>query len=90
MDRDRTVPLWKTLVVDPDENFWATSYEPPDDDGDRTWMVYGTDGRRRARIYLPHDFEVTQVGRDYVLGYFQTLPPAAAARRFGLQMLGSR
>jgi len=90
MTRERTVPLWKTLVVDPDENIWATSYEPPDKDGDRAWMVYAADGTRRAKIFLPHDFDVTEVSRTYVLGVFRSAPPGAAARWYGLQLLGGR
>lgn len=90
MTRERTVPLWKTLVVDPDENIWATSYEPPDKDGDRAWMVYAADGTRKAKIFLPHDFDVTEVGRTYVLGVFRSAPPAGATRWYGLQLLGGR
>ncbi|MBV6522294.1 MAG: hypothetical protein MNPFHGCM_02442 [Gemmatimonadaceae bacterium] len=89
MAQDRLVPLWKALVIDPDENIWVSSQEPPDSDGDRLWMVYGTDGARRARVFLPHDFEITQVGKDFVLGFYRYAPPASASRRFGLRMLGS-
>lgn len=86
--RDRSLPLWTALAVDPDENVWVAANEPPDPDGDRAWVVYSTGGSRRAKVFLPHDFEVTEVGRDYVLGFYRSLPAARAARRFGLQLLG--
>ncbi len=89
MARERTVPLWKALTVDPDENVWATSNEPPDRDGNRAWVVYSADGSRRAKVFLPHDFEVTEVGRAYVLGFFRSAPPSLAARRYGLRLLGA-
>ena len=86
--RDRTEPGWRAFAVDPDENVWVTGNEPPDQDGDRAWVVYTAGGSRRAKVFLPHDFEVTEVGRTYVLGFLRSAPPARAARRYGLLLLG--
>ena len=88
MARERTYPRWAAFAVDPDENVWVTGNEPPDQDGDRAWVVYTAGGSRRAKVFLPHDFEVTEVGRTYVLGYLRSVPPARAARRYGLLLLG--
>jgi hypothetical protein len=86
--RDRAEPRWSALAVDPDENVWVAGNEPPDKDGDRAWSVYTAGGSRRAKVFLPYDFEVTEVGRTFVLGFFRSAPPARAARRYGLLLLG--
>ncbi|MFN8582969.1 MAG: hypothetical protein U0163_18595 [Gemmatimonadaceae bacterium] len=67
---------------------WLASSGAADRDGDRIWTIYRSDGTRRARVYLPEAFQVTQVQTQYVLGFVRGLPAARAARMIKLQLLG--
>lgn len=89
LTRERHAPSWAGLVVDGDENIWVAANEPPDRDGDRVWTIYRPDGSRRGRVFLPWPFDVTEVGKDFVLGYLRDHRPRDAVRRYGLQLLGS-
>ncbi|MFN8574857.1 MAG: hypothetical protein U0132_22585 [Gemmatimonadaceae bacterium] len=86
--KDRKAARWVGLAVDPGENVWLALNVPPDRDGDRVWTIFRTDGARRAKVFLPFDFVVTDVRPQFVLGYLKGLPAARSARKFKLQLLG--
>lgn len=86
--KDRKEPRWVGLAVDPGENVWLALNAPPDRDGDRVWTIFRTDGARRAKVFLPYDFVLTDVRPQFVLGYVKGVPTARAVRKLKLQLLG--
>jgi hypothetical protein len=66
MVRPGPLPPYSALRVDPRGLLWAVTSVPGDG---ITWLeAFGGDGRRRARLSLPGDVAVHEIGLDYVLG----------------------
>lgn len=64
------LPPYTELLADPAGGLWVVRSSP----GDSTTMVrvLTVDGRPRGDIALPADTRVFEVGRDYILGVYQT------------------
>jgi hypothetical protein len=84
--KNRQEAPWAAFAIDPDENVWVATNEAPNE-GDRLWFVFGPDGLRRAKGWVPYDFEVTEVGRTYILGFHRAEPARRAARMYGLRLM---
>jgi hypothetical protein len=57
------------MIVDAEGNLWVLEYRPP---LDRTpsWSVFDSTGRLLGEVGAPEDFRATEIGRDYVLGWW--------------------
>ncbi|HSA57484.1 MAG TPA: hypothetical protein VLE53_17360 [Gemmatimonadaceae bacterium] len=65
----RTVPAYRDLVVDSDDNLWVQDF-PRTRSPQVRWTVFAPSGTMLAEVALPVDLEVYEIGRDYVLGRF--------------------
>lgn len=57
----------RAIFVDSTDNLWVLEYQVPDQTPNR-WTIFAPDGSLRGTLDLPHNFEVFEVGVDYVLG----------------------
>lgn len=62
-----TLPAYSAFVVDSDDNLWVQSF-PRASEATSRWTVFSPRGLEVARIELPLDLAVKEIGRDYVLG----------------------
>lgn len=62
------VPAVRDLVIDKLGDIWLRAWEPSAD-GLGYWIVLDSAGRPLSSVVLPPMFEVTEVGKDYVLGF---------------------
>lgn len=69
----KTIPAYSALVVDSDDNLWVERY-PRAAETAAHWSVFSSAGVEIARIDLPSNFNVAEIGRDYVLGVSIELP----------------
>ena len=67
LPQPETLPFFRELVADAAGNLWVRTYEtfPATDD---LWIGYRTNGVPFARVMLPADLQVTDIGPGYVLG----------------------
>lgn len=61
-------PAYDELLVDSDGLFWVHRFVPPGYEGASTWLVFHPNGAVVARVEMPRELRVRDVGRDYVLG----------------------
>jgi hypothetical protein len=66
---DRGRRIGASLLVDAEGHLWVAEYRPPSDDTPR-WSVFDPDGRWLGEITLPERFVLTDIGSDYVLGWW--------------------
>lgn len=64
------LPAFGALQTDALGNLWVSEYQAPDADSLR-WTVYSQEGTPLAMVSIPADFQVTQIGADYVCGRWQ-------------------
>ena len=67
------LPLFGKLLASPSGWLWVRHYLSNLDQGrleDRPWDVYDPEGRHAARIRIPMNATLGEVGDDYVLGVF--------------------
>jgi len=69
----KTIPAYSALVIDSDDNLWVERY-PRAGEAAAHWLVFSPAGAELARIEMPLNFNVAQIGRDYVLGVSIELP----------------
>lgn len=62
-----TLPPYSAMVVDADDNLWVQSY-PSGHDSVATWLGFTPTGAAMARLRLPRELDVAEIGADYVLG----------------------
>lgn len=62
-----SVQAFDRLVVDDEDHLWARRYPLPAEER-ATWIVFDPTGAVVARVNLPEEMVVWQVGRDFVLG----------------------
>ena len=60
-------PAFTRLELDPDGNLWLEGFRRPGTTG-RHWTVLGSDGAWLGRVVMPSAFDVTDIGRDEILG----------------------
>lgn len=63
----KSMPAYRRLVVDSEENLWVQDYRPEWEEESR-WTVFGPEGELLGRVELPDRFEVFRIGADFVLG----------------------
>lgn len=61
------LPAYTALLVDSEDQVWVRAYAGPASPT-ADWYVFAATGALRARVKLPRELEVSEVGRDYVLG----------------------
>jgi hypothetical protein len=59
-----------SLLVDSEANLWVAEYRPPSEDTPR-WSVFDRNGRWLGEIAFPERFVVTDIGTDYVMGWWR-------------------
>ena len=57
----------RAIFADLGDNLWVLEYQVPDQTPLR-WTIFAPDGSLRGTLDLPYNFEVFEVGIDYVLG----------------------
>lgn len=70
MQLPKTMPAYGAFVVDALDNLWVQAYKRA---GARQvrWTVFAPNGSLLARMLLPTDLTVHEIGRDYILGRYQ-------------------
>ncbi|MBC8088219.1 MAG: hypothetical protein H7Z40_13205 [Phycisphaerae bacterium] len=71
----KTMPAFGAFVVDALDNLWVQDYKRAMARHVR-WTVFAPDGKLLARVQLPTDLTVHEIGRDYILGHYQDLEEA--------------
>ena len=66
-DRGRRVDT--PMIVDRAQNLWVSDYRKPGDEVP-LWSVFDPSGRFRGTVTGPASFHVTEIGEDYVLGWW--------------------
>ena len=61
------IPRFRSLVAGLNDEVWVQEW-PRINGTHRRWLVYKPSGVLLASALLPADFEVTQVGEDFILG----------------------
>lgn len=64
-----TMPPYDRVVADSDGNLWLSDYRPVRRDR-ATWRVFSPDGILLGSVAAPAQFEVTQIGTDFILGHW--------------------
>jgi len=64
------MPAFGALQTDAEENLWVSEYQMPGADSAR-WSVYAPDGAPMATVTVPAEFQITQIGSDFVCGRWQ-------------------
>jgi len=69
---DRDERGWRVgtpMIVDAEGNLWVLEYRPP---GDHVpvWSVFDEGGRLLGEVIVPTQFRITEIGKDYVLGWW--------------------
>lgn len=62
-----TLPPYERAVVDADDNLWVADYRPGRRDA-ASWKVFSPGGHFLGTVDTPAQFEVLQIGSDFVLG----------------------
>ncbi|MEP6833746.1 MAG: hypothetical protein ABJB74_10135 [Gemmatimonas sp.] len=73
MPLPKTLPPYRDMFVDKDENLWVRNYARTGTNV--TWTVFNPAGKEVTEILLPNALEVFEAGKDYVLGRY--IDPAA-------------
>lgn len=60
-------PAFEALQPDPLGYLWVREYGLPGQDGN-VWTVFDVDGRVQGLVETPPDFDVFEIGEDYILG----------------------
>lgn len=71
----KTMPAYGAFVVDALDNLWVQDYKRAVSKQVR-WTVFAPDGKLLARVMLPTDLTVHEIGRDYILGRYQDVEEA--------------
>lgn len=71
------------MLRDPEGNLWVQDFTVPG--APKTdWSVFGSDGRFLGTLHFPSRFRALEVGRDYVLGFWQDDEGAPHVQLFDL------
>ncbi len=67
----RQHPVHGTLLTDRAGNLWVERYRSHllGDPGPQEWDVFDGEGRLAAYLVTPSDFQITDIGADFVLGF---------------------
>lgn len=67
LPRRETFPAFARVRTDTEGNLWVEEYGRPADEQSR-WSVFDPEGRWLGTVQIPGDFEVQQIGPDWILG----------------------
>ena len=67
LDMHDRFPAHAELGADRDGNLWVKPYRRPAQEGPDTWLVFDPDGALLARVELPEELRVLEVGGDRLL-----------------------
>lgn len=64
-------PVHGTLLADKAGNLWVETYRHHllEDPGPQEWDIFDAEGRLVGYLATPSDFEITDIGADFVLGF---------------------
>jgi hypothetical protein len=62
-----TMPAYQRVVVDAESNLWVEEYRRPGDEQPR-WTVFDPEGVMLGVVATPPNFQVFQIGSDFMLG----------------------
>lgn len=62
-----TMPAYERLIVDDEGSVWVEDYRRPGDEQPR-WTVFDSAGVMLGEVETPPEFQVFQIGSDFVLG----------------------
>ncbi len=62
-----TMPAYERLIVDDEGSLWVEEYRRPTDEQPR-WTVFDAEGVMLGEVETPPEFQVFQIGSDFVLG----------------------
>jgi hypothetical protein len=60
-------PSPEEIIASGDGRVWAKEYDRPFDEGPSRWLVFERDGAFACEVLLPTNFQVLEVGGDYLL-----------------------
>ena len=78
------MPAYSGLVVDVLGNLWAEEYHTSYD-GEKQYLVFSSMGEVIARIQLPSNLNITEIGADYVLGVWKDDSGVEFIREYSLR-----
>jgi hypothetical protein len=70
LEYPKTFPAYSRLIVDPSDNLWIEDYPVPGAT-DRGWSVFSKGRFAIARMRVPSNFEILEIGSDHVLGIWR-------------------
>ena len=70
MDIPEVMPAYEELRIDELGNLWVQDYEP-NREVETVWTVFQPDGQMLGSVTLAANFEVNQIGDDFVLGVWR-------------------
>ena len=68
-----TLPPYAAMLVDSEDHLWVQRF-PRARESMAHWVVFSPAGVEVAKIALPRDLSVVEIGREYVLGIAKVLP----------------
>ncbi|HEY0931306.1 MAG TPA: hypothetical protein VGE27_15395 [Gemmatimonas sp.] len=67
MQFSSTLPPYAAMIVDVADHLWVKIF-PDSKEVRATWVIFAADGSEQGTIELSRDFQINEVGVDYVLG----------------------
>jgi hypothetical protein len=83
-DFPETFPAFERLLIDGAGRLWVEDLERTGFKDSGQWMVFDREGRPLGRVALPAGFHVSQIGSDYVLGWWMAPDQFARIRMYEL------
>ncbi|MEX0893724.1 MAG: hypothetical protein WEB88_16275 [Gemmatimonadota bacterium] len=89
MDRPAAphMPGFTSLHYDPEGYVWAVAFTPAYEESHRAW-IFSVDGPLQGSVALPPDFEIHQIGSDYLLGIWRDDMDVEHVRMYALERDG--
>lgn len=78
-----TVPAYSRFVVDATDHLWVEHYRYLARDP-HLWSIFAPNGSWLGEVEVPGTFDVTDIGRDYVLGVYRDELDEQSVRMYGL------
>jgi len=78
-----TLPAYSRFVVDATDHLWVEHYRYLARDP-HLWSIFAPDGTWLGEVEVPGTFDVTDIGRDYVLGVYRDALDEQSVRLYRL------
>jgi 6-bladed beta-propeller len=69
----KMMPAYRALMVDSEDDLWVQAY-PVAGQAFATWNIFSASGQRVTTVQLPLDFEINEIGADYLIGHMPDGP----------------